>query len=139
MALGITKLDAVVVEAAENVAAASIEWASDTGGTVLNASTTEIFLEVMLQISVTFNASATGDAILHLRYSADSGTTEDTEDVSTYAKTIAVSAGDTIIVSHRVPGQFDYLDVGMENEDATYTLDWSCKYSGSKMTGMATV
>jgi len=139
MAIGMTKLDATVVEAAEEVAAEAIEWASDTGGTVLDAGTTEIFNDVILQVSVTFHASATGDAILHLRTSADSGTTEDTADVETYAKTIAVSAGNTVIVSHLVPGQFDYLDVGMENEDGTYVLDWSCKYSGSKMTGLATV
>jgi len=139
MAIGITKLDATVVEAAESVAASSIEWASDTGGTVLNAGTTEIYTGVTLQVSVAFHADAVGDGILHVRHSADSGTTEDTEDVSTYAKTIAVVPSTTIIVSYHIPYMFDYLDVGMENEDAAEVLTWSCKYVGSKLTGLATV
>lgn len=137
MALGMTKVTNTTIESSESVAVSSIEWASDTGGTVLNAGSGEMFMDVILQISVTFNASATGDAILHLRYSADDGTTEDTEDVATYARTIEVSAGDTIVISHRVHGMFDYLDVGMENEDASYTLTWSAEYSGVKITGMS--
>lgn len=136
MALAITKLSNQTIESSESVAVSSIEWASDTGGTVLNAGSGEMFRGVILQISVTFNAAATGNAILHLRTSSDDGTTEDTEDVNTYAKTIEVSAGNTIIVSHLVPYEFDYLDVGMENEDASYTLTWSAIYSGSKITGM---
>lgn len=134
MALGLTKLSNVTIESAESVAVSSLEWASDTGGTVLNAGSGERFSNVNLQISVTFNASATGDAILHLRKSSDDGTTENTD--QTYARTIGVDAGNTVIISHPVY-DFDYLDVGMENEDATYTLTWSAIYEGVKITGMA--
>ena len=132
-----TKINGAVIESAESVAAESIEWASDTGGTVLNAAAAEWFQVVDIQVSVTFHASATGNAILHLRRSADDATTEDTEDVFTHARTIEVSAGDTIVISHRAY-DFDYLDVGMENEDATYTLTWSAKYTGVKLTGLDT-
>lgn len=135
MAIGLTKLTNQTIENAESVAASSIEWASDTGGTVLNAGSGEMFQWVDIQILVTFNASATGDAILHLRTSADDGITESTEDVDTYAKTIVCSAGNTIIVNHKVY-DFDYLDVGMENADTSYALTWSAIYCGQKLTGM---
>jgi len=134
MAIGLTKLTNQTIESAESVAASSIEWASDTGGTVLNAGTDELFQWVDLQISVTFNASATGDAILHLRTSADDGTTEST--VNTYAKTIACDAGNTVIDNIKVY-DFDYLDVGMGNEDSSYTLTWSAIYCGQKITGLS--
>ncbi len=134
MALGMTKLDATVIEAAEVVATAAIEWASDTGGTVINAAATEWFSAVNIQVSVTFNGSATGDCLVHLRKSADSGTTEDTD--STYAITVPVSAGNTVIKTIDVY-DFDYLDVGLENEDATYTATWSAKYTGVKLTGLS--
>lgn len=136
MTIGLTKLTNQTIESSESVAASAIEWASDTGGTVLNAGSGEMFQWVDIQISVTFNASATGDAILHLRTSADDGTTESTEDVGTYAKTIACSAGNTVIVNHK-EYDFDYLDVGMENEDSSYTLTWSAIYCGQKITGLS--
>jgi hypothetical protein len=137
MALGMTVLNGVVIEAAESVALSSIEWASDTGGTVLNAASGEWFQAVQIQVSVTFHASATGDCLVHLRKSADGGTTEDTEEEGTYAMTIPVSAGNTVTKSLMVY-DFDYLDVGLENEDSTYTASWSAKYAGTKITGMAT-
>jgi len=136
MAIGITKIDATTIESAESVAVSSIEWASDTGGTVLNAADTEWFMSVNIQVSVTFDASATGDCLVHLRKSADSGTTEDTEDEGTYAMTIPVSAGNTVTKTIDVY-DFDYLDVGLENEDATYTATWSAQYTGTKLTGLA--
>lgn len=135
MALAMTKLTNQGIESAESVAAASIEWASDTGGAVINAGAGEMYAWVQLQISITFNASATGNAILHLRKSANDGTTEDTENVATYARTIECSAGNTVTISHMVY-DFDYLDVGIENEDASYTLTWTGIYAGVKITGM---
>lgn len=134
MAIGLTKLTNQTIESAESVAVSSTEWASDTGGTVLNAGTDEMFQWVDIQVSVTFNASATGNAILHLRTSANDGTTEST--INTYAKTIECDAGNTVIDNIKVY-DFDYLDVGMENEDSSYTLSWSAIYCGQKLTGMA--
>lgn len=136
MALGLARASGVVIESAESVATAAIEWASDTGGTPINAASTEWWARVNIQVSVTFNASATGDCILHLRKSTDNGTTEDTEDVGTYAMTIPVSAGNTVIKTIS-EFDFDYLDIGLENEDATYTATWSAKYDGFKITGMS--
>jgi hypothetical protein len=136
MALGATRIVGTVIEAAEVVAVSAIEWASDTGGTPINASATEWFPAVNIQVSVTFHASATKDCLVHLRKSTDNGTTEDTEDVSTYAMTIPVSAGNTVT---KTIGEynFDYLDIGLENEDAAYTATWSAKYDGYKITGMS--
>lgn len=137
MSIGMTILENQAIETAESVAVESIEWASDTGGTPLDASSGESFMEVLIQVSVTFNASATGDAKLHLRKSADGGTTESTENEGTYAMTIPVSAGNTVIKDIMVY-DFTYLDVGLENEDATYTCTYTAIWAGKKLTGLAT-
>jgi len=136
MAIGITVKNNQTIESAESVAVSAIEWASDTGGTILNAAATERFIEVNIQVSVTFNASATGDAKIHIRKSSDNGTTEDTEGNSTVILTIPVSAGNTVTRSFSVY-DFDYLDVGCENEDGSYTLTWSAKWDGKYFTGLA--
>jgi hypothetical protein len=135
MALGITKLSNQSIESAESVAAATLEWVSDTGGIVLNAGAGERFISVNLQISITFNASATLGAELHIRKSANDGATANTPEVGTFAKSIAVSAGNTVIVTHPVY-DFDYLDIGIKNLDTTYTIDYTAIYEGQKMTGM---
>ena len=135
MAIGLTKASGTI-ESAESVAVSSIEWASDTGGTLPNAGSGELFNWVELQVSITFHASATAGAVLHIRTSVDDATTENTEDVGTAVKSIDVDAGNTVTVSYWVYN-FDYLDVGMENEDASQTLTWTCKYVGQKVTGMS--
>jgi len=137
MALGMTVVNGTVIESSESVATASIEWASDTGGTVINAGSGEWFQVVNIQVSVTFHASATGDCLVHVRKSSDGGTTEDTEDEGTYLGTVPVSAGNTVTKSWDVY-DFDYLDVALENEDAAQTATWSAKYAGVKITGMDT-
>jgi len=136
MALGLTKYTNTGIESAESVATGTLEWASDTSGTVLNAGNGEWYAVVLLQISVTFNASATGDAEVHVRKSSDDGTTEDTPEEGTYLGTIECSAGNTVIRTFEV-FDFDYLDVGVKNNDASYTLSWTGIYSGYKITGMA--
>ena len=137
MALGMTKLNNVEVASAMPCGENDITWAS-TAETPMNAGATEIYVDVILQIALEFHASATEDALLHIRYSADDGTTKDTEDVKTYAATIPVDAGETVIISHRIAGMFDYLDVGIENQetsdfDHTVNID----ATGTKMTGLA--
>ena len=137
MAIGITVLNNQSIESSESVATSSIEWASDTGGTVLNAGSGERFISVNVQVSITFNASATGNAIIHARKSSDGGTTENTEGDNTAVKTVGVSAGNTVIVN--IPFfDFDYLDIGVENEDASYTLTYTAIWEGIKYTGLAT-
>lgn len=136
MAISLTKLTNQAIESAESVATSSLEWASNTGGTVLNAGSGEWFQMVLIQVSVTFNASGTEDAEVHARKSSDDGTTEDTEEEGTYLGTIPVSAGNTITKTFAVY-DFDYLDVGIKNTDTTYTITWSAKYSGYKITGMS--
>ena len=137
MAIGITVKTNQGIVSDESVAVSAIEWASDTGGTVLNAGSGERFIEVNIQVSVTFNASATGDAKIHARKSADGGTTENTEGDKTVVLTIPCVAGSTITDSVSIT-DFDYLDVGCENTDATYTCTWSAKWDGKYYTGLAT-
>ena len=136
MALGATRVVGTVIETAESVAVSSIEWASDTGGTVINAASTEWFSVVNIQVSVAFHASATGDCLVHTRKSVDNATTEDTENEGTSSMTIPVSAGNTITKTFSFY-DFDYLDIGLENEDAAQTATWSAKYDGYKITGMS--
>lgn len=137
MAIGLTHVSGTTIESAESVAADALEWASDTGGTPINAAAGEWFQVVNIQISVTFNGSATGNAVVHARKSPDDGTTEDTDKVGTYLGTIPVSAGNTVTKTFQVY-DFNYLDVGLENEDSSYTCSWSAQYDGYKITGMAT-
>lgn len=132
MALGMTKLSNVTIISACSVVASATEWASDNSGTVLNAGTGDRFSNVNLQISVTFG-TASGDALLHIRKSANDGTTENT--TQTYARTIGCDSGNTVVITHPVY-DFDYLDIGIENEDASATLTWSAIYEGVKITGM---
>jgi len=124
------------IETAESVATASIEWASDTGGTVLNAAAGEQFVAVNIQVSLTFHGSATGDGKIHLRKSTDGGTTEDTEGDDTVALVVPVSAGATIIVGLSAY-DFDYLDLAVENEDASQVLIYTATWEGYKLTGMS--
>ena len=130
MALGMTKLDAVTVMTALDCPHnGAITWAT----TPLNASTSEIFTDVILDIEVAFGANTTLDALLHLRFSSN----ED-EGVYTYAKTVPfVTESTSAKVTHRVQGQFDYLDVGVENQETSdYVVTATITYSGSKLTGM---
>ena len=133
MALGLTKLDAVsMMSAVDCPHNGAITWST----TPLNASTSEIYMDMILAIEIAFGADTTLDALLHLKYRSDN-----TDDVFTYAKTIPFGAASTsTIVSHRVPGQFDYLDVGVENQETTdYVVTATVTATGSKMTGLATV
>ena len=136
MALAITKLTNVAIESAESVATTALEWASDTGGTVLNAGAGEMFEDIILTVSIAFHASATLGAELHVRYSSDDGTTEPNIANFTFARSIAVAAGTTVIFTHRLPGSFDYADIGVKNLDTAQTLTWTAIYSGRKITGM---
>jgi len=137
MAIGLTKISDTTIESSESVATSALEWASDTGGTVINAGSGEWFSVVNIQVSVAFNASGTEDAEVHVRKSADDGTTEDTEEEGTYLGTIECSAGNTVTRTFQVY-DFDYLDVGLKNGDGSYTVSWSAQYDGYKITGMAT-
>ena len=137
MTLALTKVSDTTIEADEAVATNSLEWASDTGGTVINAGSGEWFSVVNLQVSVDFHASGTEDAELHVRKSADDGTTKDTEENGTYLGTIECTAGTTITRTFQVY-DFDYLDVGLKNTDTSYAATWSAQYDGYKITGMDT-
>ena len=135
MALGITKVSGTI-ESGESVAASALEWASDTGGTVLNAGSGEYYAMINLQVSVTFNASGTKDAEVHVRKSCDDGTTKDTAEAGTYLGTIKCSAGNTVTRTFPVY-DFDYLDVGVKNLDTSYTITYTAIYDGYKLTGMS--
>jgi hypothetical protein len=138
MAIGMTKVTEQEVFASISIAAAAFEWASvEAEGTEINVATTEQVIDCMLQIKVTFASGATLPAELHLRYSNDGGTTLDTEDVKTFATSIDSVDDDFIIISHRVPGMFDYLDVGIKNtEAATYAVTVLVDATYTKLTGL---
>lgn len=138
MALGMEKItDTAVWDAGgTNVETEVYSWASDNGGTVLNAtSASEWYQVVNLQVSVDFHASATGDANVQVRKSADDGTTEDTAGQGTYLGTVPVDAGATVTKTFSVY-DFDYLDVGIGNEDGTYNCVSNIIYEGVKLTGL---
>ena len=90
---------------------------------------------MLVQVSLTFNASATGDGIVHLRTSADGGTTDD--NLSTEFITIDAPSSTTPQVVSFNCKDFDYLEIGIENEDATYTITATVKYEGMKITGLS--
>ncbi len=139
MAIGMTKISNVSVLSSRSIAATDLEWASvETEGTEINVAATEQVIDCMLQISITFASGATLPAEIHLRYSADDGTTLDTEEVKTYATTVDSVDDGAIIISHRVPGMFDYLDVGIKNtEAATYAITCVVDATYTKLTGLA--
>ena len=128
MALGLAKVTGTVLNGA-SVGASSTSW-----GTALNVGAGERFAHVLVQVSVTFNASATDGAVIHLRKSADDGATD--TDTGTAIKSIEVSAGNTKVVEVEA-SDFDYSEIGVENEDNTYALTTTVKYEGVKITGLS--
>jgi len=137
MAIGLSKISGTI-ESSESVATSSLEWASDTGGTLINAGSGELVLWAELQITVAFGSS-TDDAILHVRTSVDDATTESTEEVGTAKMTFENGDKDgsnNLTQTYKVYN-FDYLDVGMENSSASQTITWTCKYVGLKITGLS--
>lgn len=129
MALGITKISGTPMSAV-SVAVSSTSW-----GTALNAAAGEIIDSLRVQVSITFDASATGGAVIHRRKSADDGTTDSnlgTGILTIDAPASTVPQNQTIEL---VGG--DYIEIGVENEDATYALTATVKYEGTKVTGLA--
>jgi len=121
MALGMTKINNTSILTGEEIAANTLEWSSDEGN-VINVAAAEQVIDCMLQIQITFVAAG-DDAELHLRYSLDDGSTEDTPEVKTYAMTIENPGSTTTqIVSYRVPGGFEYLDIGIKNIDSSEVI-----------------
>jgi hypothetical protein len=113
------------IGSAVSVAGGATTWS----GSAISLLSTERGQELRLFIDVTFNASASGNAILHIKRDSDTNS-------GTYAKTIEVSAGNTVSVEHPVLSPFQYLDIAIENEDATYSLTYSARYEGMKITGL---
>jgi hypothetical protein len=138
MAIGMTTVNNASVFTSLSIAAATLEWASvEAEGTEIDLATTEQAIDCMLQISVTFASGATLPAVLHLRYSVDAGTTLDTAEVKTFATSIDSVDDAAVIISHRVPGMFRYLDVGIDNtEAATYAITCVVDATYVKLTGL---
>lgn len=108
-----------------SVAGSATTWS----GSAISLASTERGQEARFFIDITFNASASGNAILHIRHDSDT-------DSGTYAKTIEVSAGNTVHIEHPVLSPFKYLDIAIENEDITSSLTYSARYEGTKLTGL---
>ena len=128
MALGITKITGTPMSAV-SVSASSTSW-----GTAINAAVGEIFDSLRVQVSVTFDAAATGAAVIHRRKSADDGTTN--SNLGTAILSIGAPASTTPQVQTIELVGGDYIEIGVENEDATYDLTATVKYEGTKITGL---
>jgi len=143
MALDMSKIKDFLALDALPLVADTIEWASEESeGTAITvaAPTTEQVVDCLIQYAITFVSGATLPTELHLRRSTDGGTTLDTEEVQTFAKSIESTDDGIIIGSHMVPGGFDYLDIGFKNtEAATYGVTITANVSYTKITGMTAV
>ena len=128
MALGITKVTGTPMNAV-SVGTSSTSW-----GTALDAAAGARFDHIVFQVSLTFDASATGDGIIHLRKSADGGTTDNNVGTSILAVSAPSSATPQVVTIESVGG--DYIEIGVENEDATYSLTATVKYEGTEITGL---
>ena len=124
MAVSIANISGTIGSAV-SVGASGKVWS----GSPISLLGTERGQELRLFVDVTFDASASGNAILHIKQ--DSDTNE-----GTYAKTIGIVAGSTVSVEHPVLTPFQELDIAVENEDATYSLTYSARYEGMKITGL---
>ena len=131
MALGITKVTGTPMSAV-SVAAAG---ASPTYGTALNAIAGERFDHLVFQVSVTFDASATGAVDIHRRKSADDGTTDSILGTAILSIAAPTSATPQVQTFELVGG--DYIEVGALNNDATYAATVTIIYEGTKITGLA--
>ena len=137
MALGMTKITNAEVFSTIVIANGVLEWASEESeGTEINVSTSEQVIDCMLQVEITFGGAPDDTAELHLRYSNDEGTTLDTEEVKTFATSIDEVTSSTIIYSYRIPGMFDYLDVGIKNNDGSETISCVVSATYTKLTGL---
>ena len=141
MALGMSKIKNLSVLAAEEIEEGILEWVSDEGTAITCAApTTEQVVDCLIQYAITFVSGATEPTELHIRHSVDGGTTEDTADVQTFAKSIESTDDGIIIGSHMVPGGFDYLDIGFKNtESGNYHVTVTADVSYTKITGMTAV
>lgn len=108
-----------------SVAGSATTWS----GSAISLLSTERGQELRFFIDIAFHESASGNAVLHIRQDSDT-------DSGTYAKTIEVSAGNTVSVEHPVLSPFQYLDIAIENEDITHSLTYSARYEGMKITGL---
>lgn len=87
-----------------------------TGWAPIDAGADSVYIFVTVQISIAFAAGVDGNAILHIRKSADRGTTD--SDVLTEIVPITYSAGNTVIFDIEIRN-FQYAEVGIENDTST--------------------
>ena len=105
-------------------------WAA--GANAIDAGANAFYLYINLQVSVAFGGSADGDAIIKLRTSSDSSTTDDTLNLDFI--TVPVNAGSTDIISFKVE-HFNFLELGVYNgNSAVEDITISAKWEGCKVT-----
>lgn len=104
----------------------------------LNASGTDVddldiaasgYEDIVLQFTVQFDNSSTGDYKVEIYRSANSGITDDT--IPTYTFIIPNTPGGHIIDSIKIPKE-PYISVKRTNEDASYGLSETIVYAGNK-------
>jgi len=127
MAIGISKVTGTLM------GAVSIANGATTFGTALNAAAGERYDHLVFQVNITFNASATAGAVIHRRKSTNDGAT--LTNVGTDFLSVDVNTSTPQVVEFEVSGA-DYLEVGVENLDANYSLTGTITYEGTKITGL---
>ena len=128
MALGITKVNGTLLSAAP-IAAAGKSW-----GTALNAAAGEIYDSLRVQVSITFDAAATGSVQILRRKSADDGTTVNNLGLgvlSIDAPGSAVAQKQTVELTGG-----DYIEIGVKNNSSAQ-ITATVKYEGTKVTGLS--
>ena len=129
MALGISKVTGTLLSG--SVAGGS---STPTWGTALNAAAGERFDNLLVQVKIEFGSGSSGDAVIHRRKSADDGTT-----LTNTGTAILTVTNDTVtppIVEFELAGG-DYVEIGVENEDASVALTATVTYEGTKITGLS--
>jgi hypothetical protein len=103
-----------------------------TGWAPIDAGDGSFFDYVNVQLSIGFQADIDGNAVIHVRYSADSGTTD--SDEGTALMEVTYSAGNTKILTIQLE-KFNFVEIGIENDTSTEDdIDISGKWEGVKVT-----
>lgn len=94
------------------------------------------YVGIFLQLSIGFQASIDGNAIIYVLGSADSGTTDDSVETPLFSQEVAYSAGNTRLISFQIMN-VPHIRVAIENDTTTEDdIDIVGIYAGLKYTSV---
>ena len=103
-----------------------------TGWAPIDAGDGSFFDYVNVQLSITFGASADGNATIKARYSADSGTVDSDQSIDICEITFTVSTAKVITIQL---AKFNFAEIGIYNGNAAVEdITISGKWEGVKVT-----